>query len=58
MGWTRFKRKLRKREEEYLEGRIDEPAFVQSVQGLLGHVRHADTYHLRRDFFHSLQAMG
>ena len=55
-GWTRFKRKLRERERAYAEGRMDESAFVQSVQSLLGHVRHADTHHLRRDFFRSSHA--
>ena len=54
-AWTRFKRKLRDRERAYAEGEIDEGTFVQSVQSLLGHIRHANTYHLRRGFFHSSQ---
>ena len=50
-GWTRFKRKVRAREQAYAKGDIDERALVQSVQSLLGHVQHADTLHLRQHFF-------
>lgn len=57
-GWLRFKRKLREREREYLSGEIDEGAFVQSVQSLVGHIRQADTYHLRRDFFSVSAILG
>ena len=52
-GWTRFKRKLRDRERAYLEGEIDGETFVQSVQSPVGHIRHANTYHLRMSFFHT-----
>ena len=57
-GWTRFKKKLRSREKAYLEGEIDERAFVQSAQSLLGHIQHADTRHLRRDFLRSSYILG
>ena len=51
-GWTRFKRRLRHHERAYLSGELEEEAFVQTVQSLLGHLQHANTYHLRRNFFH------
>ena len=57
-GWIRFVRKMRDRERAYLDGQMDEGTFVQSVQSLLGHIRHANTYHLRRNLFGTSQAMG
>lgn len=42
-GWTRFKHKVRAREQAYREGRIDEREFVHSVQSLLGHAQQAQT---------------
>ena len=50
-GWTRFKRKVRDRERAYFAGEIDERTFTQSVQSLLGHMQHANTYRLRRNLF-------
>ena len=57
-GWTRFKHKVRAGERAYREGDIDEHTLVQSVQSLLGHVRHGDTYWLRRGFFGSRPLLG
>lgn len=54
-GWTRFKRAVRTREQDFLRGDIDERALVQSVQSLLGHVQHANTLHLRQRFFGAMQ---
>jgi retron-type reverse transcriptase len=50
-GWTRFKRKVREREQAYRTGQLDERGLVQSVQSLLGHLQHASTGRLRRVFF-------
>ena len=57
-GWIRFKRKVRDRERAYLTGEIDERTFTQSVQSLVGHIRHANSYHLRKDFFGERQTIG
>ncbi|MBM3776556.1 MAG: hypothetical protein FJW37_15555, partial [Acidobacteria bacterium] len=50
-GWVRFRRRIQEREQAYRQGAIDEQGLVQSVQSLLGHLRHADTLRLRQDFF-------
>ena len=50
-GWTRFKHKIRAREQAYRQGHIDERGLVHSVQSLLGHVQQAQTRHLRQQFF-------
>ncbi|MDP6775698.1 MAG: reverse transcriptase/maturase family protein [Candidatus Latescibacteria bacterium] len=55
---TRFRRKLKRRERDYVEGRIDERALLQSVHSLVGHVRQADTYGLRKSFLDSTAIMG
>ena len=49
-GWTRFKRKVRAREQAYREGHIDERELVHSVQSLLAHVQQAQTRRLRQQF--------
>ena len=54
-GWTRFKRNVKERERAYREGKLDERGLVQSVQSLLGHIQHAHTLHLRRNFFRAVQ---
>ena len=51
VGWTRFKHKVRDREQAYREGHIDERELVHSVQSLLAHVQQARTRRLRRQFF-------
>ena len=50
-GWSRFKQKVRAREQAFREGILDEPDLVQSVQSLLAHVQHGQTRRLRQHFF-------
>ena len=56
-GWTRFKRRVREREQAYQEGQLDERGLVQSVQSLLGHTQHANTLQLRRNLFRAAQGV-
>jgi len=56
-GWTRFKRRVREREQAYQVGQLDEHGLVQSVQSLLGHTQHASTLRLRRNFFRAAQGV-
>lgn len=56
-GWTRFKRQVNRREKAYQEGQLDERGLMQSVESMLGHVQHANTLHLRRNFFRTLQGV-
>jgi RNA-directed DNA polymerase len=51
-NWTRFKQKIKAQEQAFNQGVIQESALVQSVQSLLGHVQHANTLNLRRNFFY------
>jgi retron-type reverse transcriptase len=55
---TRLRRRLKRRELDYVEGRIDERALLQSVHSLVGHVRQADTYGLRKSLLDSAAIMG
>ena len=45
----RFRRKIRQNEKWYREGKIDEDRLARSAASLVGHVRHANTFRLRRD---------
>lgn len=45
---VRFRRKLRKRECEFRDGRISEKQLAASVSSMLAHVSHADSLGLRR----------
>ena len=49
---VRFRRKFREKENAYLSGEMDEDRFTRSAASMLGHVLHADTWRMRRDFFH------
>jgi len=49
-NWRRFKKKFRKRQEEFLAGEITEKKFTHSIMSLIGHIRHADTWHLLQQF--------
>ena len=53
-GWARFQSKVRQREQAYRHGTLDEAGLVQSVQSLLGHVQHANTLRLRRNFLRTM----
>lgn len=54
--WQRFRKKYKQREKAYIEGRLPEDRFVNSVNGLLEQTRWADTLHLRRGFFNDAKA--
>ncbi len=47
----RFRRNYCKKEKAYLSGKIDEAAFIRSVNSMSGHIAHADTLQMRRRFF-------
>jgi hypothetical protein len=49
--WSRFRRKVREREEAFLTGEIDEEELARSVASMIGHLAHADTLEARRRFF-------
>lgn len=48
---VRFRRKIQQREQAYRQGEIDEDALIRSVNSLIAHVSHADTYTMRSDLF-------
>lgn len=48
---TRARRRLRRLQQDYAAGDISQEAVKHSVQSWLGHVKHADTYGLRRAIF-------
>jgi hypothetical protein len=56
--WTRFKRKVRELEDEYLKGRIDEDELARSISSMVGHIQHADTLAARRKFFERSLNLG
>ena len=45
----RFKRRLKRFQREYAEGRMEWPQINQSVQAWIGHASHADTARLRNN---------
>ena len=49
---VRFRRNFREKEKAYLSGEMDEDRFTRSAASMLGHVQHADTWRMRRDFFY------
>ena len=49
-NWIRFKRKFSEKYTAYQSGRINEETLIRSTASLFGHVRHADTLHLRQKF--------
>ena len=51
---TRARRRLRRLQQDYAAGDISQEAVKHSVQSWLGHVKHADTYGLRRAIFSQL----
>jgi len=48
----RFKRKYQLREEQYIKGEIDWNTFIKSTSSLIGHIKHANTYKVRYNFFY------
>lgn len=47
----KFRRTIRMREQAYLDGEIDEQFLVRSVNSLIAHIAHANTYRMRKDLF-------
>ncbi len=47
----RYRRKLRDMTEEYKNGNIRIPEINNSIQSWIGHVKHADSYQLRKEIF-------
>jgi len=52
---SRARRRLRRLQRDYRLGKISQQQVNQSVQSWLGHVRHADTYGLRRSIFSDIR---
>jgi len=52
-NWIRFTRKFTERYASFQEGLINETTLIRSTASLFGHVRHADTLNLRRNFCES-----
>ncbi len=50
-GWRRFRMKMRASKHQMSTGGISEEELTRTTQSLVGHIRHADTYSLRRNFF-------
>jgi RNA-directed DNA polymerase len=48
---VRMRRNIKRKERDYLLGRIDQDTLVRSVNSMIAHVQHADTAAVRRDFF-------
>jgi RNA-directed DNA polymerase len=44
-----FRRTIRAREQAYLNGEIDEQFLIRSVNSLVAHIAHANTYRMRKD---------
>ena len=56
--WSLHQRRVRGLQAAYLQGRIPEETLAQSVQSMIGHVRHADTLSARRNFFECSGGLG
>lgn len=48
---VRCRHKLKRREREFVEGRITEDALIRSTGSLIAHISHANTLALRRQWF-------
>jgi retron-type reverse transcriptase len=48
---VRFRRKIRRSEQAYNNGKIDENYLTQSVGSMIAHIAHANTYRVRKDLF-------
>ncbi len=49
---VQFRRTIRAREQAYQNGEIDEVFLVRSVNSLIAHIAHANTYRMRKDLFY------
>ena len=47
----RYRRKLKNMAEEYKSGNVKIPEISNSIQSWIGHVKHADSYQLRKEVF-------
>ena len=47
----RCKRKIKKRNSDYDKGKISEDKLIQSTSSLIGHIRHGNTFNLRKSWF-------
>lgn len=47
----KFRRKIRARERVYRNGEIDEEMLVRSVNSMIAHISHANTYQMRKALF-------
>ncbi len=56
--WQRMRRKIRRRERAFREGRISARELATSVRSSVAHIEHAATRRLRRDFFAQSLALG
>lgn len=50
-----FIRKIRKKEQDYHKGKIDENRLVRSAASLVGHIQHANTTRLRQKLLYGLE---
>ncbi|MFK7844956.1 MAG: reverse transcriptase domain-containing protein [Rhodothermales bacterium] len=56
--WSKFRAAVRKREEQYMKGEIDEDELARSVLAMIGHVQHANTHEARKKFFAGSAYLG
>lgn len=56
--WVRIRRRVRRLEAAYRQGRIDDVQLVQSVSGMLGHIGHANTLTARQQSVVDVLRMG
>lgn len=55
---VRMRKKIRKKEQLYLNGKISERSLVQSVSSIMGHVAHVNSRSARRQIFESSLKMA
>ncbi|MCP4402292.1 MAG: RNA-dependent DNA polymerase, partial [bacterium] len=48
----RFRQKIRTFEDAFRQGEITEESLIRSVNSLVAHVSHADSYQMRKNVFH------
>ncbi len=56
--WQRMRRKIRRRERAFQDGRISAGELATSVRSSIAHIEHAATRRLRQDFFAQSSALG
>lgn len=55
---VRMRRKIQKKEQLYLKGKISERSLIQSVTSIIGHVAHVNSQSARRQIFESSLKMA